>query len=607
MAIPLALGWTLLARGASAVTVGVTVDPNANRHPINPLIYGVNFADPSRLSVVPYTVNRWGGNSTTRYNWKTDVHNTASDWFYMNVTNDAPVAVDPLKLPNGSSADQFLAGSIAGGSKPLLTVPLIGWTPRNGTDPTDARQKRWGFTIGDAFGHPGYGPQGNNECAATGGAFWCTADAGDGTCTPGSRPNCPSGFVTGNLPSDTSDAITPTFVTDWMAHIATTRGSSAATLYALDNEPGIWEGTHRDVHPQKPTYDELWGKSVAMAAAMKAQNPAVKITGPVEDGWCRYMTSAADDCNYWSGADYVAHGSVPWIPWYLDQMKAYEQAHGVRLLDYLDVHYYPQGSCVDGLGWDCRPFDATDPGSGGDETASVAAARLRALKELYDSTWHSEDWIGVDMNVILDLVPRLKGWATDHYPGTKVAITEYRWGNDDGASAALAQAEALAIYGREGVDLATRWVAPAKDTATEDAFRFFLDYDTATAGFQQIVGDSVQATSGAPDTIGSYAVRGPANQLWLLLFNHDPASTNVASATFAVPVTGPATIYTFDPAAGTGARLVKQASTVALGSGGTTLALSLPPRTAAIAIVTVPAGLPFADGFEYGWGAWLHH
>jgi len=27
-------------------------------------------------------------------------------------------------------------------------------------------------------------------------------------------------------------------------------------------------------------------------------------------------------------------------------MKAYEQAHGVRILDYLDLHYYPQATGV---------------------------------------------------------------------------------------------------------------------------------------------------------------------------------------------------------------------------------------------------------------------
>jgi len=46
----------------------VTVDPTLDRHAIPAFIYGVNFASPTQLAEVGYTVNRWGGNSTTRYN-----------------------------------------------------------------------------------------------------------------------------------------------------------------------------------------------------------------------------------------------------------------------------------------------------------------------------------------------------------------------------------------------------------------------------------------------------------------------------------------------------------------------------------------------------------
>ena len=53
----------------------------------------------------------------------------------------------------------------------------------------------------------------------------------------------------------------------------------------------------------------------------------------------------------------------------------------------------------------------------------------------------------------------MKAWIAARYPGTKLALTEYNWGGDTGVSSALAQAEALAIFGREGVDLATRWVS----------------------------------------------------------------------------------------------------------------------------------------------------
>ena len=62
-------------------------------------------------------------------------------------------------------------------------------------------------------------------------------------------------------------------------------------------------------------------------------------------------------------------------------------------------------------------------------------------------------------------------------PDMKIAITEYNWGNDDIISGAVATAEALAIFGREGVDIATRWVVPEVGTLGEQAFKMYLNYD----------------------------------------------------------------------------------------------------------------------------------
>ena len=47
--------------------------------------------------------------------------------------------------------------------------------------------------------------------------------------------------------------------------------------YELDNEPTLWNSTHRDVHPQPLTYDELWQKSQATASAATMQEPAFKM------------------------------------------------------------------------------------------------------------------------------------------------------------------------------------------------------------------------------------------------------------------------------------------------------------------------------------------
>jgi hypothetical protein len=59
----------LVAALVLAQTV-VSIDAAANRHRINPNVYGVNFATQAQLTDLNVPLNRSGGNTTTRYNWQ---------------------------------------------------------------------------------------------------------------------------------------------------------------------------------------------------------------------------------------------------------------------------------------------------------------------------------------------------------------------------------------------------------------------------------------------------------------------------------------------------------------------------------------------------------
>jgi hypothetical protein len=525
-----------------AADVSVTVSPTLDRRPVSPLIYGVNFGDSAQVSRVRWPVRRWGGNSVTRYSWEHDTHNTASDWFFFNIVDG-----DSNDLPNGSTADVFIDETRGAGGEVLLTVPTIGWTPKD-------RAKRWGYSIAK------YGPQESNECIATGNVFWCTADAGNGIRSNGTP-------ITDNDPTDTSAPIDPTYVTRWMQHIAGRVGPAGAggvRFFALDNEPSLWYATHQDVHPEKPTYDEIWTRTRDYAAAIKAQDPAAQVFGPADWGWCAYFFSAADDCA--PGPDRAAHGNLDFIDWYLKQAKEYADTHGgLRLIDYLDIHYYPQASGV---------------ALSDDESAATSALRLRSLKSLYDPTYVDESWIGGAgwEGGIVKLVPRMKAWIAARYPGTKLAITEYNWGNDEGATSALAQAEALAIFGREGVDLATRWVAPADGQRVEDAFLLYLNYNGVGG---KVSGESVRATTSNVDQVGAYAIRD-GNTLYVLLFNKHTAGRTVSVAV-AGGLSQAAQLYGFD-----GGNRLRALGPAAPASGALNLALGA--RSATLAVV--PLGAP---------------
>lgn len=552
--------------------VHVMVDPAADRRPINPAIYGVSFGDPDRLAEVGYPVRRWGGNSVTRYNWQSAVHNSASDYFFQNIPD---TVVDPALLPHGSTSDLFVDETLGAGADVLLTAPAIGWTP------LDERVKKWGFSVTD------YGAQLGDECSfyEPTPPAWCTADSGDGTCDPATNTTgfcSPDGLIVGNDPSDTSKSIGPAFVTDWVQHVVSRVGAAengGVRFWAVDNEPMLWNTTHRDVHPNPVTYDELWSRTLETAAAIKAGDPSAQVFGPVVWGWCAFFTSAADaafdngSCT--DGPDRQAHDGTPLLAWYLEQVCAARAPDGTVPVDYLDVHFYPQGG-VAGLS-----------GSSSEDPAT-AARRLRSVRELWDPSHVSESWIGEPVY----LIPRLRSWIDAHCPDVSLALTEYRWGADDGASSAVAHAEVLAVLGREGVDFATRWVAPAPESRVEDAFEIFLNYDGAGASVE---GDSVRATADAPDALGSYAIAGPAGELWILLINRDVAAleADVAIAGSVTPGTAP--VFRFD-----GANPLAAAGSVTVATGPSAFRTVLPARSVSLVVTRIGTRVLFSDDFESG-------
>lgn len=554
-----------------AATVAVAVDVSLDRRAIDPRIYGVNFGDADRLQDPGYTLRRWGGNATTRYNWQVDVSNRGSDYFYLNVPEG-----DGLGLPDQSGANRFLSETLAAGAEPILTIGTIGWTP------IALRQKRYGFSIAK------YGAQFANGCP-----FDC--DGGNGVCSTAQNATgfCvdqPAGsdLIVGNDPTDTSFASGAQWTRDWVAHLKARHGTASdggVRLYALDNEVMLWNSTHRDVHPQPATYDEVWQRTLAHAAAIKAEDPGAQVLGPVTWGYCDLFGSAADNCHV--GPDRAAHGNLPFVQWYLRQVCANELAPGVRPVDVLDLHYYPQGEGI---------IDFNSSNLGVSESTAVSARRLRSLKELYDPAWTAESWIAdlgaFDANLYSrpHLIRRARAWIDAECPGTRLAITEYNWGPDLGLSSALAQVEILGIFAREGVDLATRWTAPEPGSLVERAFRLLLDYD---GNGSRVVGDSVRATSADVDLLGAYAIEDPGQRLMLVLVNKDTSATD-AMLGFAQALAGPWTLYRFDASSDVAA--------VASGSiAGDGLALELPARSASLLVLPAPAPDPdvvFADGFE---------
>jgi len=452
----------------------LSVNLQAAGHPINPDIYGINYADEALATVLNLPVRRWGGNATTRYNWQNDTTNRASDWFFENIPEENE---DPSTLPDGSAADRFIEQDLRTGTKTVMTMPMIGWTAKS-------REFSCGFSVAQ------YGPQQQTDS-------W-QPDCGNGLDANGDP-------LTGNDPTDTSMAIDPSFVQEWMTHLIARFGTAAeggVAYYNLDNEPMLWHHTHRDIHPEPVGYDELRDLTYAYAAAIKEIDPTAQTLGPAEWGWTAYFFSALDSAagdNWWNKApDRADHDDLPLTVWYLQQMALYEKEHGVRILDYLDLHYYPQASGVA-----LAPLGDT----------ATRALRLRSTRSLWDATYQDESWIDEPVR----LIPLMREWVDEYYPGTKLAIGEYNWGALDHMNGALAQADVLGIFGREGLDMALLWAALEVDDPFAFAFRMYRNYD----GANSIFGDSsLQATSKDQEKLAIYAAqRSSDSAVTLMVIN----------------------------------------------------------------------------------------
>jgi hypothetical protein len=470
------------------VAVSISVDAQRNRHPISPLVYGVAFASSSQLQELNAPLNRSGGNSETRYNWQLNAHNRGADWYFESLADSSATP--------GAEGDSFIAASKNGGAQPMLTIPMIGWAPKLGS----GRARLSSYSIAK------YGLQDEHD-------WQWFSDAGNGVVTNTSI------LITTNDPNDANFPTNSSFQQAWVRHLTNTWGLSTnggVRYYLMDNEHSIWHSTHRDVHPVGATMTEIRDKMFEYAAMVKSNDPNALVLGPEEFGWSGYFNSGYD---LWYGSEHGwgttpdrdANGGWDYMPWLLNQFRQRATNTNQRLLDYFTLHCYPEDSNV----------------AGTDVSTATQLLRNRLTRKFWDTNYVDETWIGDQTINIVKLIPRMKDWVAGYYPGTKLGITEYNWGAESHINGAIAQADILGIFGRESLDLATRWTTPATTTPTYKAMKLYRNYDGNKSAF----GDtSVSAGGPNPDEVSTFAaVRSTDGALTVMVINKQLTASVTAS------------------------------------------------------------------------------
>jgi len=529
--------------------VTVTVDVLSNRHPISPYVYGGAYPkDAATITDSGLTVVRWGGNATSRYNWKLHTYNAGNDWYYEDFNN--------AEIGDADSA-KYIQDVIAAGSHPLMTMPMLPWVAKAAENSSN---KDWSFSVAK------YGAQ----C----GADPYNADAGDGLKTDCSTP------LTAN-PSDanvplldqpgTSDPPGSVYRNQWTAALAAAFGT-APHFYNMDNEIEIWGGTHRDVHPTPTAYDEMRDTFLAESRALKGWDPKAIRLGPVTCCWWFYWNGA-------NGNDKGAHAGVDFLPWWLNEVYWQDRIADKRSVDVLDLHAYPDS-----------------PDTSGFTQAQKQALAARIYRDYWDPTYVSESgsinqpWATfIQPNKTIPFrIPRMRAVANMIYPGTPLSFTEWSaaFAGESDFSTALGDADAYGILGRERMYLASRWVAPDPANPNYLALKLFTNYDGLHHRFATTsVSDS---NNGDPNLFSSYAALGPTGKtLMMVVLNKDPV--NSTQVTFALNGFTPARFTSYTLASTNPTKIVASAATAWSST------MNFAPYSATLLVIAGTATLPGAE------------
>ena len=417
--------------GSTDVVFDVVADQGV--HAISRLIYGTNGADD--IGRTHQTVVRSGGNRLTAYNWENNASNAGSDYLFENdgflSDSDTP----------GKVVSDVVDAASSNGAAAIVTVPIVDYVSADKNGGGDVRNSGSNY-LATRFRH---------NRAVKGTAF--------------------------SDPPDDSDAFV--YQDEMVAWLKAAR-PNAEVIFSLDNEPDLWSSTHAEVHPDPLTYAELWERNERFSSAIKAVWPAAPVLGFVSYGFNGYV-------NLQNAPD---AGGRNFVEWYLDQAKNAESSAGKRLINYLDVHWYPEAH-----GDNQRIVD-------GDNGPGVVQAREQAPRSLWDSSYEETSWIRDFLGGPIDLLHWLGAKVEAHYPGTKLSVTEWNYGGGDHISGAIAAADVLGIFGREGVGLATYWRLKQDESFAYAAFRAYRNYDGQGSTF----GDtSISATSSDVPTATVYA------------------------------------------------------------------------------------------------------
>jgi len=478
----------LLPALAAAQTVNFTVVLSDTPAAISPYIYGTNQLMSGGEN---WGSMRLGGNRLTGYNWENNASNAGSD-YYQESDNYLPsvfgVPADSSNVP-GIVTGAFVKQARQFGAYPLVTLQMAGFVAKDKNGVVDSSQtapsSRWAY-VKPSKGAP----------------LLLAPDTGD-------------------------DSV---YMDEYVNFLVHTFGAASSGTgirgYALDNEPSLWSSTHPRLHPAQPACRELVQKSVALARSVKGIDPAAEIFGPVEFGFSGYYNFL--DAPDWGSVSF-RKGYNWFLDYYLDQLRQASDSTGRRLLDVLDLHWYPEAQ-----GTDSNRIINTSAVSAADRFARVQAPRT-----LWDPSYREQSWIAQWYASYLPLIPHVLQSIGSYYKGTKLGFTEFEYGGENDVSGAIAIDDVLGIFGRYGVYFATYWEGGNQTPYISAAYKMYRNYDGNNSTFGDFSIPSQTSDSVNSSIYG--AVKSGGKEVHLIVINKSFSQS--ATGHFVLSAASPATSH----------------------------------------------------------------
>jgi hypothetical protein len=320
------------------------------------------------------------------------------------------------------------------------------------------------------------------------------------------------------------------------------------------------------------TYDDILSRDEVYAGAIKSVWPSAQVFGPVV---------AQDGLAYAHSYEHDPHYPTEFLDYYLEQMAAASSDAGQPLLDVLDVHYYNAGTtsaeqCVQNprMFWDPN-YTAISPSL----TDGIDFA-FAGVDGYFDTHWYPRQ-----------IVPRLQRKISAAYPATGTAapglsFSEYNSGCETTIAGAIAEADNLGIFGREGVFAATAMplTTPAYNYLLA-AFDLYRNYD----GNGSVVGDTaVLATTNDVDqsSVYAFAHSSDASAIDVVAINKTTVTLATSITIAHAPNLQTATLYNIvDGFAGVAPPIETPAPVVSCAAGTCAFTYAMPPMSATTVVL----------------------